>query len=153
MITINAQCQCGANQIEFSSLPITRFICHCLVCQKYTGKPYSDVCVFIHNQIKTMQIKDTQFKRYKLPPNIRRGICQYCQQPSIEFGLFNQLVIIATSNLQQQECLPPAQMHIFYHRHLHKFDDHLPKYNGFIYSQVMTSKLLLQQTVKHLCST
>ena len=150
MSMIKAQCACGANQMTFSSAPLARLICHCQVCQAYTGKAFSDICIFLGQHLDQQQssIQATQFKRYKLPPNINRGLCKYCQQPSIEFGLFKQIVIVSTENIQHQEQLPPAAMHIFYHRHVVDVQDHLPKINGFIYSQMMASKSVMQGIVK-----
>ena len=137
-------CQCGLNQVEFYSTPIARFICHCLVCQKYTGQPYADVSVFKSSQILDMDIRATQLKRYKLPPNIQRGLCKKCQKPSVEFGLLGKLVIIATKNLKSQNNLPEPKMHIFYHRRIRDIEDELPKYDGFVKSQLQASKIILQ---------
>ena len=137
-------CECGMNQVEFSSLPITRFICHCLVCQAYTGQPYSDVSVFATAQIMDMDVRATTFKRYKLPPNIQRGLCKHCLQPSIEFGVLGQFILIATKNIKAAQALPEPQMHIFYHRRVGDIDDDLPKHTGFIKSQLQAAKIILQ---------
>ena len=144
MMCIQGQCACGANQIEFSHPPIARFICHCLVCQKYTGRAFSDVSVFIRSDIKHMDIQASTFKRYKLPPNIQRGRCRHCHQPSIEFGLLGQMVIIASRNLSPSQALPPPSLHIFYHRRVQDITDHLPKYSGFALSQLYAGKVLLK---------
>lgn len=45
-IVIRAECQCKSNHVLLVNQPIIRFICHCLVCQKYTNKAYSDVSIF-----------------------------------------------------------------------------------------------------------
>ena len=37
-------CTCGANTFEVApGAPIQRFFCHCLYCQQFTGKPFTDV--------------------------------------------------------------------------------------------------------------
>lgn len=149
-IVIRAECQCKSNHVLLVNQPIIRFICHCLVCQKYTNKAYSDVSIFLHKDVKHRQIKATSFKRYKLPPNIRRGLCQKCQQPSIELGILGQLVLLPTMNILDQKFLPPPSMHLFYHRRVVDVEDDLPKYDGLMSSQWMMSFNLVKGIYHHL---
>lgn len=141
-------CQCEANHFTLISLPIARFNCHCLVCQEYSGRAYSDVTVFLRRHVKDINIKATQFKRYKLPPHIRRGICKNCHKPSLELGLLGQLVFIPTRNIKQSEQLSAPTMHIFYHRRTEEVKDNLPKYEGFVRSQSKVLLLILQGVFK-----
>lgn len=137
--TIRAGCPCQSNHLILMNEPIIRFICHCLVCQKYTGKAYSDVSIFMQKDVQNLQIQNTKFKRYKLPPNIRRGICLNCQQPSVELGVLGQLVLLPTMNILDQQFLPAPRMHLFYHRRVADIHDDLPKYEGMVSSQLMMS--------------
>lgn len=136
---VHGGCQCEANTFTITEQPIARFICHCLVCQEYSGKAYSDVSVFLRKDVKEINAKNTDFKRYKLPPNIRRGKCKNCHKPSIELGFMGQLVFIPTANIKDQNQLPEPSMHLFYHRRVADFQDNLPKYSGFVLSQTMVS--------------
>lgn len=140
---VEASCSCGANTFRFSHAPIAHFICHCQVCQEYTGKAFSDVLVFLKQDVCDLNIEQTIFKRLKSPPNIRRGICKQCHSPSIEFGILDQLVFIPKWNLKDFSQVPPENMHIFYHRRVQDVADDLPKYNGFIQSQTQAAKFIL----------
>ena len=143
-------CSCGKNHFSILNQPVGRFICHCTICQKYTGNDYSDVLVFLKRDIANLNITDTEFKRHKLPPNIRRGLCRSCHKPSIEFGLLDQYAFIPASNIQNLAQFAPASIHIFYHRRVKEIHDNLPKYNGFISSQLMVSNLIIHGVYQHL---
>ena len=136
---VQGGCQCGANTFTIKAQPIVRFKCHCLVCQQYSGKAYNDVSVFLRKDVEQIQAENTNFKRYKLPPNIRRGKCKICHQPSIELALVGQLLIVPTMNIQEPNLLSAPSMHLFYHRRVANVEDNLPKYNGFMSSQMMVS--------------
>lgn len=141
---MEGSCQCEANRFSITDKPIARFVCHCQVCQQYTGKAYSDVLVFLKKDIARLEIGATTFKRYKLPPNIRRGICKKCHQPSIEFGILDQLAFIPMMNIKESTSLDLPSMHIFYHRRVQDIEDHIPNYSGFVLSQAMVSRLVMQ---------
>lgn len=143
-IQIHGRCSCGANTFTFTQAPIAHFICHCEMCQQYTGNAFSDVVVFLKQDVTALNIAQTTFKRFKLPPNIRRGVCKQCHSPSIEFGILDQLVFIPKSNLKDFTQIPTESMHIFYHRRLQDATDDLPKYRGFVLSQTMASKQIMQ---------
>ncbi|NIB43524.1 hypothetical protein HBA55_28205 [Pseudomaricurvus alkylphenolicus] len=87
-------CAYGSNEYRLTSTPIFRFICHCTVCQRYTGEPYSDVAIARKKHVKLIDISATNFSRMKLPPKITRGLCRLCGKPSMEFGIFDQLAFI-----------------------------------------------------------
>ena len=41
---MRGSCTCGANSFEVKAgVPMQRFYCHCLYCQQFMGKPYTDV--------------------------------------------------------------------------------------------------------------
>jgi len=145
--TIAASCQCGANQYQLQSDKIVRFYCHCEVCQRYSQKPFSDVCVGLRKHINLEDISATEFKRMKLPPNIERGLCTQCGQPSIEFGLGRSLCFIPTRNIKAEKIvqIPDASLHMFYHRRQHDAEDTLEKYGGFISSQWAILRLIYKE--------
>ncbi|WP_353142561.1 GFA family protein [Acinetobacter pragensis] len=147
--SIHGSCQCEANTFTINAQPIARFNCHCKICQQYSGQNYSDVSVFLRSDVSNLNISSTQFKRFKLPPNIRRGLCKKCNKPSIELGMVGQLVFIPTANLKDPIQIEEPSMHIFYHRRVQDINDGLPKYSGFLISQTMVSMLLMQGTCKH----
>lgn len=145
-----ASCSCQANRFEITGEPICRFVCHCEVCQRFTQGPYSDVTVLLSRDVELTDIEHTDFKRYKLPPNIRRGTCTQCHRPSIEFGILDQLVFVPVANYADPGVLPAPSMHIFYHRRVADVGDDLPKHEGFLKSQWAVSQLILGQAAQHL---
>ena len=149
-IQIHGRCSCGANTFTFTQAPIAHFICHCEMCQQYTGNAFSDVVVFLKQDVTALNIAQTTFKRFKLPPNIRRGVCKQCHAPSIEFGVLDQLVFIPKANLQDVSQVPPENMHIFYHRRVQDASDSLPKYSGFMLSQTLAAKHIIRGMTQRL---
>lgn len=147
---LNCTCQCKANSFDVTDEILGRFICHCEVCQKFTGKGYSDVTVILAKDVSEKSLKATKFERMKLPPNIRRGTCIQCNKPSIEYGIFNSLAFIPSSNYAQPEALPEPSLHMFYHRRLENIDDQVPKYEGFLKSQLAVTGLIVKGLIRKL---
>lgn len=143
-----AGCSCRANTYDITDAPIARFICHCTICQAFTGRPYSDVTVLLAKDVKNLNIEKTQFKRWKLPPNIRRGTCTQCGKPSIELGPKGTVVFVPTPNYSHPERLPEPSTHVFYHRAHEEHADGLPKYSGFLKSELMASYVMIEGIAK-----
>lgn len=143
-----ASCSCYSNTFTINNKPIGRFICHCRICQAFTGKAYNDVTVFLKPDISDLNLIKTEFRRWKLPPNIRRGLCTRCYKPSIEMALGGNLILVPTENHPDVAALPEPSMHLFYNRRVRDMDDDLPKYNGSVQSQAMMVKALAQGLVK-----
>ncbi len=141
-------CSCYSNTYTISHAPVARFICHCTICQDYTGKAYNDVTVLLKSDVSELDINKTRFRRWKLPPNISRGLCKRCHKPSIEMAVGGALVLIPTDNYPNPATLPEATMHLFYNRRIDDIDDDLPKYNGFVQSQTMMVKELAKGLFK-----
>ncbi|MDI1445980.1 GFA family protein [Polyangium sp. 6x1] len=133
-----AACECGVCQFEVGAAPAVRFFCHCTICQAYNGKPFADVTVLRARYVEVNDRSQIAFKKYRLPPNIDRGLCKNCGKPAIEFGGFGsaKLAFIPSINFKRQELLPPPSMHIFYHRRLSDAADDLPKHSGYLGSQM-----------------
>ena len=143
-----ASCSCYSNTYTINSTPIGRFICHCSICQEYTGHAYNDVTILLKSDVSKLNLIRTKFRRWKLPPNISRGICTRCTKPSIEMGLGGNLILVPTTNYPDGTALPKPTMHLFYNRRVNDINDDLPKYNGFVQSQTMIVKALAQGMYK-----
>lgn len=141
-------CSCTSNTYMINHTPIGRFICHCSICQEFTGEDYNDVTVLLRSDVSDLKITNTKFRRWKLPPNISRGLCTRCNKPSIEMTMAGSLVLIPTENYSDGTALPEPSMHLFYNRRVNDSDDGLPKCNGFIQSQTMMVKALAQGMYK-----
>ncbi|WP_201608631.1 GFA family protein [Psychrobacter okhotskensis] len=141
-------CSCYSNTYTINHTPIARFICHCTICQDYTGKAYNDVTVLFKSDVSELDINKTRFRRWKMPPNISRGLCKRRHKPSIEMAVGGALVFIPTDNYPNAAALPEPTMHLFYNRRVKDVDDNLPKYNGVVQSQTMAVKELAQGMYK-----
>lgn len=146
-------CSCYSNTFSINNKPIARFICHCTICQEFTGQAYNDVTILLKSDVSELKLTNTKFRRWKLPPNIKRGLCTRCNKPSLEMGLGDKLILVPTTNYPDIVALPDPSMHLFYNRRVKNIDDDLPKCNGFVQSQAMMLKALAQgmyeRLVKH----
>lgn len=141
-------CSCYSNTYTINNQPIARFICHCTVCQEFTGEAFNDVTVLLKSDVTDLNLIRTNFRRWKLPPNISRGLCTRCNKPSIERGLAGNLILIPTTNYPDVAALPKPTMHLFYNRRVADINDDLPKYYGLVQSQAMIVKALAQGVYK-----
>ncbi|WP_435949294.1 GFA family protein [Psychrobacter sp. DM8] len=137
-------CSCYSNTYTINYAPIGRFICHCTICQEYTGKAYNDVTVLFKSDLSELDINKTRFRRWKLPPNINRGLCKRCHKPSVEKAMGGALMLVPTDNYPNVDALPDPTMHLFYDSRVEDIEDDLPKYKGFAQSQTMIVKALAQ---------
>ena len=141
-------CSCFSNTYVINNAPIGRFICHCSICQEFTGQAYNDVTILLKSDVSKLNLIRTKFRRWKLPPNISRGLCTRCNKPSIEMAFGGSLILVPTTNYPDIASLPEPTMHLFYNRRTSDMDDDLPKYNGFVQSQAMIVKALAQGLYK-----
>ena len=138
-------CSCGIFSFETRKPPTTRFICHCLFCQAFTGQTYSDVCALPSQRIDIKGKGALSFKKYRLPPNLNRGRCKSCGQPAMEtMGRWPmQMVYIPSVNFAKPDLLPPVKMHIFYNRRVADIADDLPKYENYWPSEFAITKAIM----------
>ncbi|MGP4952550.1 GFA family protein [Psychrobacter sp. T6-1] len=141
-------CSCYSNTYTINHAPIGRFICHCTICQEYTGKAYNDVTVLFKSDLSELDINKTRFRRWKLPPNINRGLCKRCHKPSVEKAMGGALMLVPTDNYPNVDALLDPTMHLFYDSRVEDIEDDLPKYTGFAQSQTMIVKALAQGVFK-----
>ena len=143
-------CECGKTEFTIKGKPLMRMFCHCTICQEFNEADFSDVTIFLSKDVAFDQTQNIEFKQYKSPPAVDRGKCGYCHKPIIEFlnlPFFPSLTIIPSQNIEAGIYLPEACAHIFYHRRIEDIDDELPKYSGFINSQILLIKKLLSGMV------
>ncbi len=142
----DGQCQCGKTTFTVQAEPIVRVFCHCQICQAFKQEKYSDITFFLSKDVILHDKETVAFKKYKSPPAVERGKCVVCHQPAIEFfdlPLFPSLTIIPSENINSEAFLLEPLAHIFYHRKVDAINDSLPKYGGFLKSQMAFSYFLL----------
>lgn len=143
-LPLRGACDCGTCSFETRKAPKARFVCHCTICQAFTGKPYSDVSVIFARDVVIENADHIKFKKYRLPPNLNRGRCDECGKPIVETAGFGPVKIcfIPSNTFFAPERLPPVAMHVFYHRRLHNAKDSLPKHSGYWASELAIGRLL-----------
>ncbi len=131
-------CPCGRNRFTVSGSPLLRVICHCRICQEFNHDPCADIAIYKRTQVDFADESGVQFRAYKQPELVQRGRCVACEKPVIEhmrLPLFPDLEIVPAAVHEQADSLPPAELHMFYHRRQADAEDALKKYSGFLASQ------------------
>ncbi|MBL4608930.1 MAG: GFA family protein [Pseudomonadales bacterium] len=147
----NGRCSCGETTFTVLGKPIIRALCHCEICQDFNQSPYADITVFYAKDIMLPENNCVTFKTYSAPPAVQRGKCSACGNPAIEFmnmPLFPKLSIIPSANISETVTLPEPAFHSFYHRRISDMDDNLPKYSGYIKSQLAFGKHLVSAMIR-----
>ena len=147
-IDVEVSCKCGKSKIRLTGKPITRFICHCQICQKVYKQGFADIVVLKKENVHLVSSQVLNFKKFRRMPAVNRGICVSCSQPMVGFMQLAPFINVAfvpamhfkTIDLNQI-VLPFA--HSFYHRRVQNIDDNLPKIQGYWPSQVMVGKEIL----------
>jgi len=135
---IICQCPCGAAKLTLQQLPITRFFCHCTICQAVYRQPHSDETILWASDVTIDEPKPIAFQRYRRPPAASRGICQECKSPVVAFVSITplmRLAIVPSHLYIAQADLPTSRGHIFYGARTSDVDDQLPKHVGYLSSQ------------------
>ncbi len=138
-------CSCGATEFQANGGPLFRILCHCSICQRFNSAPFADVLVFPAEDVTLPPADVVSFKAYKPPPNVKRGKCTACAQPSIELftaPIFPKLVMVPTPMLRAEEDVPVPIAHIFYEKRVSNAEDDYPKHEGFLRSQIAFMKYL-----------
>jgi len=139
-------CLCGASRFTVAGNPIGRFFCHCTICQKVYGKPFADVAYFRADAVAPPVGQPVEFRRYRPPPAIRRGICERCRNPVVGFltmapGL--TVAFVPSQNFPRPAELPEPDRHIFYHRRVANIADSVPKLSGYWPSLTHVTRTIL----------
>ena len=76
--TITGGCLCGAIRYEAAEEPITTATCHCRMCQKAYGGPFTAGVAFRKSAIR---LTKGDLKYYKSSKIAKRGFCSICGSP------------------------------------------------------------------------
>ena len=144
-MSIETACQCKKSSLAVNGQVLTRFICHCKICQKVYQQPFADVVVVKSQDLTQVDESSLTFAKHKLPPAVNRGVCKHCSQPvlaTLNFLPNWGYSFIPASNFDSAE-LPEPSMHLFYHRRVQDKQDSLPKHSGYWQSQLaLVNKLV-----------
>ncbi|MFT4822979.1 MAG: hypothetical protein ACI9DH_000207 [Halioglobus sp.] len=134
------QCECGENTFKITGEPLFRAICHCEICQEFNDAPFADITLYRSKDVDFPGENKIEYKAYTNPPMAQRGRCTACHKPTIEFlkiPVMPGLTIVPSKNLANADNLPAPSLHVFYHRRIQDAEDILPKYSGYIKSQLV----------------
>lgn len=142
----NAQCPCGSTRYRLQGKALLRGYCHCTICQAFNQAGYADIIVFRADGVEKPDPALVELKSYRSPKVLQRGKCSHCHRPAIEyFHMFPlpELVIVPTANILDADLIPEPSLHIFYDRRVDDVQDNLPKYNGYVRSQLAFGRRLV----------
>ena len=142
----SCQCSCGGVKLKVKEPLITRFFCHCKICQSVYKKPFADATVLRARDIVIDTPNTLQFERLRPPPNLNRGICGSCKMPAI--GLMTlvpglKIAFLPTHMFQNSNDAPEPSFHLFYHSRIADVDDAYPKHNGYWRSEWAVMRKIL----------
>lgn len=141
-VTGQGGCACGTVGLTTTAAPLLRGICHCTICQSFNQAPFADITVYRARDVQVTGLDGVEFETYRPPPAVQRGKCGACRKPAIEYlklpGL-PKLAIVPSANLAVVADLPEPALHIFYHRRVADATDELPRFSGYLRSQLAFS--------------
>lgn len=136
---MQCSCSCGATRFHADGEPLFRIFCHCTLCQRFNSGPFADILVFRAADVSLPPPDAVTFQTYKPPPNVQRGKCAQCGQPSIV--VFNipalpRLVTVPRAMFGPDARVPSPIAHIHYDKRVSDAKDTYPKHEGFLRSQL-----------------
>lgn len=146
---MRGSCECGACTFETSSIPRARLICHCTICQAFTGRPFNDVVIVPGSKMTLHNEAGILFRKYKRfrfpPPNLNRGRCSTCGVPVVEtFGSgLARLLFVPVRTFLETAPLPAVEGHIFYEHRQQDAHDAAPKHEGYFPSQAAIARMIV----------
>jgi hypothetical protein len=135
-----------------------QFYCHCLYCQQFMGKPYTDV-TFTRAKNVVIRAEHATFDNPQRLPSgfahgrgsrfgnpdkgrfakcapLDRARCDECGEPFVEtIGGPGGMVFMPSINFEDPHALPPVQRHIYYRLRERDAADDVPKDHYFAASQ------------------
>ena len=141
----SCQCPCGTTEFEIHGEPITRFYCHCTICQQQYKAPFVDVTLFKLDDVVLPENHAISFAKYKRFGAVDRGQCPSCEKPILaKMGEGEKgFAFVAARNYVNPEALPEAEMHVFYDTRTADAIDDLPKYKNLISSRYAFIKRMI----------
>lgn len=148
---VDCQCACAAVKFSVTAPPLVHAYCHCTICQSFNEAPFGDVLLYRAQDVEMPPEEQVDYGTYRSPPAVQRGRCRQCGKPAIEhMTMFPmpKMIFVPAQNVRDPESLPPASMHLFYHRRVEDAQDSLPKYEGYWPSQIAFIKRMLVERMK-----
>jgi|GEM_PF-478309 len=151
MLNAENYCTCGIVSAKPKAKPLERFACHCETCRQHTGQAFSDECLFWFDDVKGAEEDELLFEKQSKFTPLSRGVCRACGKPAISvLSVTSSLkfVLLPSVLLTASDELPPLSAHVFYHRCVSEIQDNVPKYRGYLASQLATQWHILKACLK-----
>lgn len=143
---LNGHCSCGEAKFNVNGKPLLRAFCHCTICQAYNEAPFADITLFRSSDVIMPEAGSVVFTVHAFPPIVQRGKCVTCQKAVIEFlRVFPvpKIIIVPSKNIIDKGLIPEPSLHIFYDKRVADIQDDLPKYNGYLKSELAFGQKLI----------
>ncbi|MBL4645959.1 MAG: aldehyde-activating protein [Hyphomicrobiales bacterium] len=98
-------CQCGAIRYQLASAPSFPHLCHCRMCQKAYGAPFSALCGIPKKDFKLTRGTPSIFKSSE---RVERGFCANCGTPLTFAYWDDDGMAISIGSLDEPEKVPPT---------------------------------------------
>jgi adenylate cyclase len=101
-------CLCGKVRYEVSSKALGSMLCHCHMCQRYSGAPMLEGATFPTDAFK---LTSGKLKVYKSSDIAERSFCGDCGSPILyqgRIGYWTKWVVVTTGSFDEPEKYPPT---------------------------------------------
>jgi hypothetical protein len=136
-------CPCRKAGLVLREPPVARFICHCRICQAVYRAAFADVTVVRRSSLRAGETHNVKFRKYRSPPALSRGTCRDCGSPVLALQALPRWAYIPAQNYPPAALLPAPAMHIFYDARTTDCSDELPRYHGYLRSEIAVARLVL----------
>jgi hypothetical protein len=130
---VTASCFCGAIVIDVHGPPsIGRSFCHCSICRKLSGSPFSCNGLWPSSAISVMKGSGAMHS-LATSKRVERMRCKECGGPAIANLMGGKVIALPLSSFSAEQLRKDdwaPQHHLHYGSRVVDFNDSLPKYAG-----------------------
>ena len=143
-VTRSGTCLCGAVSVILTGKPTAVSICHCVICRKLSGAPFSAQALVKGTQVSVVSNGDAgdgssqrasvasppALLTYASSPAVERHRCAACQSPvyaTLAKGKMAAVPLTVLDDVKNDAELAPTH-HMYYGDRIMDFSDDLPKY-------------------------
>ena len=129
-------CLCGAVSVVLTGKPTAVSICHCVICRKLSGAPFSAQALVKATQVAVVANDEgggdaaSSLTSYASSPAVERHRCASCQSPvyaTLAKGKMAAVPLAMLDAARDDAEMAPTH-HMYYADRIMDVPDHLPKY-------------------------
>ena len=141
-VTRTGTCLCGAVSVVLTGKPTAVSMCHCVICRKLSGAPFSAQALVKATQVAVVANDSShggdaadsstlpQLTSYVSSPAVERHRCASCQSPvyaTLAKGKMAAVPLAMLDAVRDDAAMAPTH-HMYYADRIMDVPDHLPKY-------------------------